>query len=40
MTMRTKTLLAVILRQVAQGFLTKEDAYHAICELYAQEVTE
>ena len=34
MTMQTRTLIATILRQVAQGILTREQAYHAIAQVY------
>jgi hypothetical protein len=34
MTMQTRTAIASILRQVAQGILSKEDAYHAISSVY------
>ena len=38
MTTATKTAIATILRQVAQGFLTKEEAYHFITEVYYQQM--
>ena len=37
MSMRTRTLLAVILRQHAQGIIDDAALYHAICNLYVEE---
>ena len=34
MSLNFRTKLATILRRVAQGLLTKEEAYHEICEMY------
>ncbi len=38
MTIKTRTQLATILRQVAQGLLSKLDAYHMIKELHIKGV--
>jgi hypothetical protein len=36
MSIQTKTALAIILRQLNQGILTRSEAYQAICDMYVR----
>lgn len=38
MTTATKTAIATVLRQVAMGIYTKEEAYHLITALYERQL--
>jgi hypothetical protein len=36
MSIQTKTELAIILRQLNQGIMTRDEAYQAICDMYVR----
>ncbi len=36
MAIQLRTKLATIIRRYNQGFLTESEAYHAVCNLYAE----